>query len=163
MPSTSKKLPRSPAENKSLPKKAANPQRESYNMPPFWVHRLSAKIFPRGPRALYSYLCAFPSGVCYLFAYRLALKFHVSVRTIRRWRHWLTKHKLCHTFWESTSRPRIVPHHFKNAHAWLLRMAEPGSARQAKKIRLSTKEKEDRRQAMLRQLALLSGRTKLSP
>jgi hypothetical protein len=143
--------------------KPSNSPPTKQNIPPFWVHRLPAKIFPRGPRALYSYLCAFPSGVCYLFTYRLAQKFHVSDRTIRRWRSWLTRHNLCHTFWESTTRPRIVPHHFKNPHAWLIRMATPGPARQIKKTHLNFKEKEARRQLILRQLALLSGRTKLSP
>src|SRR3989304_2632956 len=163
MPSQNQHKPTHKRKKTAGKNKPSNSPPTKQNLPPFWVHRLPARIFPRGPRALYSYLCAFPSGVCYLFSYRLAQKFHVSDRTIRRWRSWLIRHNLCHTFWETTSLPRIVPHHFKNPRDWLIRMATPGTARQAKKTRLNAQEKDARRQAILRQLESMKGRTKVSP
>lgn len=92
---------------------------------PIWIAQMPAKVFPRGPRAFYCYLCAFKSGTCFLFNYRLAQKFHVSVRTIRRWRSWLVKHKLIHTWYLDPKHPRINCHHYKSFHAWLIAMAIP--------------------------------------
>jgi len=120
--------------------------------PAYWCSRLPTSAFPRGPRALYSYLCGFPSGICYLFNYRLAAKFHVSIRTIRRWRSWLTKHSLIHVFWESTSRPRIVVHRYASFQAWLAAMASSKYQKRPASFSLSPKDFDARVRLLRSQL-----------
>ena len=126
---------------------------------PYWVYRLPPSIFPRGPRSFYAYLCSFPTGCCYLFSYRLAAKFHVSERTIRRWRSWLRKHHLCHTWWESSTRPRIICHHYASFYSWITEMALPKPTKFAPKLHLTIAQKEARRQAFIAQLFSTKGRT----
>lgn len=130
---------------------------------PFWIARVPAHVFPRGPRALYCYIAAFPTGCCYLFNYRLAEKFHVSIRTIRRWKSWLIAHQLAHIWWQTTRQPRIICHHFKSAPDWITKMAIPNPGNHLKSQPLSKAQKDARRQLLLRQLLAKPRRTKLSP
>jgi hypothetical protein len=130
---------------------------------PFWIARVPAKVFPRGPRALYCYIAAFPTGCCYLFNYRLAQKFHVSIRTIRRWKTWLIAHSLAHIWWETPRRPRIICHHFKSAPQWIMRMAIPNPQKYLKKHPLTNAQKEARRRQLIKQLVPKRRRTTLSP
>jgi len=111
---------------------------------PGWISQLPARVFPRGPRALYCYLCAFKSGTCFLFNYRLAAKFYVSTRTIHRWRAWLIKHKLAHTWYLDPKHPRLNCHHYKTFNAWLAAMALPKKSHKIPKIKLSQDEKQRR-------------------
>jgi len=113
---------------------------------------MPARVFPRGPRALYCYLCAFKSGTCFLFNYRLAQTFHVSIRTIRRWRSWLRDHKLIHTWYLDPKHPRINVHHYKTYLAWLSAMAFPRRRRGDPRPPLSRAEKDARRRKMERAL-----------
>lgn len=130
---------------------------------PTWIAQLPATIFPRGPRAFYCYLCAFKSGTCFLFNYRLAQKFHVTTRTIRRWRSWLVKHKLIHTWWLDSKHPRINCHHFKSFNAWLAAMALPKKRRGRSVAPLTRAEKQARIRDFRRALFAIPGRTTLSP
>lgn len=149
-------MPKHPSTSKPAKKHAQYP-------PSLWVSKLPATIFPRGPRALYLYMAAFPSGICYLFNYRLAAKFAVTIRTIRRWKTWLRKHRLIHTWWPDSLRPRITIHHYSSFHAWITTMAIPTPQKNAPKLRLTQAEKDARRRKLLKQILSTSRRTKLSP
>lgn len=130
---------------------------------PYWIGRVPARIFPRGPRALYCYIAAFPTGCCYLFNYRLAQKFHVSIRTIRRWKSWLIRHSIAHIWWETTTKPRIICHHFKSAPDWITRMAIPNPQKYLKNHPMTKAQKDARRQLLLKQLLANPRRTNLTP
>lgn len=116
-------------------------------------------MFPRGPRAFYCWLCGFKSGTCVLFNYRLAEKFHVSVRTIRRWRSWLNAHHLIHVWWLDKSHPRINCHHYGSFNAWLSAMALPKARKKAFQPRLNQKQKQARIRAFRRALFAHTPRT----
>lgn len=131
--------------------------------PPKWIAQLPPKVFPRGPRALYCYLCAFKSGTCFLFNYRLAAKFYVSIRTIQRWKSWLISHRLCHTWFLDPKHPRINCHHYKSFHAWLGAMALPKSTRRIPRPHMTQSQKQARIRLLKRQLFGFSPMTKLSP
>lgn len=133
------------------------------NAKPIWIAQIPAKVFPRGPRALYCYLCAFKSGTCFLFNYRLAQKFHVSVRTIRRWKSWLVKHRLIHTWYLDPKHPRINCHHFKSFRGWLAAMALPKNSKIKGGKPMTRREKERRIHDFRRALLGFPGGTKLSP
>jgi len=120
--------------------------------PPKWIAQLPAKVFPRGPRALYCYLCAFKSGTCFLFNYRLAAKFSVSTRTIQRWKKWLIRHQLAHTWWLDHKHPRINCHHYKTFRDWLCAMALPKKRHKIKNPRMSEAQKQARIREVKRQL-----------
>lgn len=129
---------------------------------PRWIAQLPSTVFPRGPRAFYCWLCAFKSGTCFLFNYRLAEKFGVSVRTIRRWRTWLRDHQLLHTWWLDKNHPRINCHHYRTFNAWLAAMALPKKRKKAFQPRLSPAEKRARVRAFRKALFFKGGGTKLS-
>jgi len=126
---------------------------------PTWIAQMPPRIFPRGPRAFYCYLCAFKSGTCFLFNYRLAAKFHVSTRTIRRWRSWLVNHKLIHTWYLDPKHPRINVHHYKTFQAWLTAMAIPKRHKLDSHPPLSKSDKEERVRAFRRALFAIPKRT----
>ena len=130
---------------------------------PLWIAQLPARVFPRGPRALYCYLCAFKSGTCFLFNYRLAQKFHVSTRTIIRWRSWLIKHQLAHTWYLDPKHPRLNCHHYKSFRAWVAAMAMPPKLHKIKGTRLTEKEKQARIRKFKAQILGFSKMPKLSP
>lgn len=130
--------PMSPTEQAEKTK--AKPARR----PAYWTARLPSSVFPRGPRALYCYLAAFPKGACCLFNYRLASKFGVSVRTIRRWRSWLKQHQLIHTWWETPRKPRIIVHRYNKFSQWLTAMALPAKRSKIPADQLSQDEKSQR-------------------
>jgi len=130
---------------------------------PAWIAQIPAKVFPRGPRALYCYLCAFKSGTCFLFNYRLAAKFHVSIRTIRRWRSWLVKHKLIHTWYFDSKHPRINCHHYPTLINWMAAMATPKKTRGVPPARLTAAQRQAKIQSNRRALLAMSGRTTMSP
>lgn len=125
---------------------------ETVSARPRWIAQLPARVFPRGPRALYCYLCAFKSGTCFLFNYRLAQKFYVSTRTIRRWRSWLIKHKLAHTWYLDPKHPRINCHHYKTFNGWLAAMALPAKTHKTPRTTLSDAEKQARIRKLKAQL-----------
>jgi len=93
--------------------------------PTQWLKRLSWRVFPRGPRSLYCYLRAFPTGQCWLYNYRLANTFDVTERTIQLWLRWLKRHSLVHVYWKNGKTRVIVVHHFKSSYAWLTYAALP--------------------------------------
>lgn len=128
------------------------PSKKSPPVNPAWLAQLPARVFPRGPRALYCYLCAFKSGTCFLFNYRLAAKFYVSTRTIHRWRAWLIKHKLAHTWYLDPKHPRLNVHHYKTFRAWLAAMALPKSTHKVPSVKLTAAEKQARIRKMRREL-----------
>lgn len=90
-----------------------------------WLKRISWRTFPKGPRGLYCYLCAFRSGQCWLYNYRLARTFDVTTRTIQLWLAWLTKMSLLHIYWIHGKHRRIVVHHYRSSSQWLAAAALP--------------------------------------
>jgi hypothetical protein len=145
--------------------------KKSSSFRPIWLKRLSWRIFPRGPRGLYCYLAAFSTGQCWLYNYRLAATFDVTIRTIQLWLAWLNRRALIHTYWIHGEHRRIVAHHYKNATQWLAAAALPKPKKKSRRYKLRTAgnlswadqtqaQFEARRQA---QLSKLLGRKDLRP
>lgn len=121
------------------------PKRKAPKPPAQWLHHVNARTFPYGPRCLYRYLCSFPSRKCWLYNYRLALQFHVSVRSIQYWLKWLKDSNLVGLVYPRSSGvtfdgyarngPRIIKvHHFRHAPQWIV-------ARTARRLARLTRKK----------------------
>ena len=121
-----------------------------------WFANISPKIFPLGPRRLYYYLLAFKSSRCYQWNYRLEAILGCSKRALQYQLAWLKKHRLIHIHSPFDKGRTICVHRFKTIHAWLARMALPISPKKAIKNRLSSPDKEARRQALQGQLSAMS-------
>lgn len=121
---------------------------------PLWLKRISPHVFPWGPRNLYCYLCAFRSGQCWLYNYRLAAKMGVSIRTIQLWLAWLKNHHLVHIFWLRGRQRRIVVDRYANSHDWVIAQLTFRALKPVPKSRLSGDRFEQARQRNIRAILL---------
>jgi hypothetical protein len=99
----------------------------------------------------YSYFCWFGPHTCYQWNCRLALKFHVSRSTIKRW---LRKLRDLHLIWITSGGGRyrrIHTHYYGNLLEWYAKLATPALSK--KQVIPSVKEREARRQQYQRALA----------
>jgi len=144
------------------------PPPKSRSHRPTWCLSLSSTDFPRGPLRLYSYLCAFPTGVCWLYNYRLARQFDISNDTARRWLRWLDRHALIRRYRHKQTQRRIAAVRFDSLEAWLVATTaqqlvpkNPNPQRPSRDKAawsdLSPAQFEARRQRLLGQLLPFSG------
>jgi len=56
---------------------------------PDWIFQVPERVLPSGPKMLYQYLCFFDRKGNWEYNYRLAKRFGVTERAIRKWIHWL--------------------------------------------------------------------------
>ena len=86
---------------------------------PFWVRRMNHTVIPTSVRNFYIYLCVFGPDSCWLWNWRLAKRFGVSKRQIRRWLHWLKENNLIWIEKPYGAQRKIHPRYHKNAMEWL--------------------------------------------
>lgn len=135
-----------------MPKGKPTPIRNP--LPPRWVNKLTPHQFPWCYRNFYNYLCRFPSRECCLYNYRLADRFGVSTRQIKRWLAWLVAHALVgrslrfvdpphrHASYLYTKR-RIIVNHYPTAEAWLIALTKYALRKTARKHRLAPTQNTD--------------------
>jgi len=86
---------------------------------PFWVRRMNRTVIPTSVRNFYIYLCVFGPDSCWLWNWRLAKRFGVSKRQIRRWLHWLKANNLIWIEKPFGPQRKIHPRYFGSAKNWL--------------------------------------------
>lgn len=126
---------------------------------PWWIYKMHRKLIPRGPRDLYTYLCVFGPESCWLWNWRLAKKFGVTKRTIRRWLKWLKDENLIHISKPFGKDRKIHPHYYGTPEAWLVSTVLFRTGKTSKKIKYHRKVFEQKRQRNIQALLWNSDRT----
>lgn len=139
-----------PGEKKPPPKK--------YRCP-WWIFKLSHRVIPGSVRELYAYLCIFGQTGNWQWDCRLAKKYGVTDRTIRRWLHWLKANKLIWIENPFGRSRRIHAIYYADSVKWL-----DGQLFKKATIKThpSSKEFEDSRRRNMRAILPAQGRTKMS-